>query len=77
MKKERTELQLVTIAEVDHPHEASMLKSFLETEGISVYLQDEIVSQFYTMAVGGIKIQVSNVDAERAHQLLVEGGFMV
>ena len=75
MNKEQTNTGLVTVAVSGNPHQIPMIKSFLEEEGIEVFLQDELLNQLYLSAVGGIRIQVSGADAETARSLLVEGGF--
>jgi len=69
--------ELVTITSVSQHYEAYMLKALLEEEGIDVFLQDEIFAQLYTNALGGIKIQVPNKDAERAREVLVENGHVL
>lgn len=75
MKTEVPNIELVTIAVAGTPHNAHLLKTLLEDEGITVFLQDELMNQLYINAVGGIKIQISNTDMEKAKNLLIEGGF--
>ncbi|MCR5299172.1 MAG: DUF2007 domain-containing protein [Paludibacteraceae bacterium] len=60
------------------PQDAYLAKSFLESEGITVFLRDELINQvfnFGTNALGGVKMMVPSVEAERARQLLIEGGY--
>lgn len=65
-----TNKALVTVATVNQHYEAYMLKALLEEKEISVFLQDEIFAQLLSNASGGIKIQVSATDAEKAHEIL-------
>ena len=76
MNREQLNTELVTIAVVSQSHKAHMLKAFLEEEGIIVFLQNELSNQLYLSAAGGIKIQTVDMDAEKAHQLLIEGGYI-
>ena len=77
MSKQETNTELVTVTAVNQHYEAYMYKALLEAEGISVFLQDEIFAQLYTNALGGIKIQVPAIDAEKARQLLAESGYVL
>jgi hypothetical protein len=64
---------LVTIATYTSIYEASLVKGMLENEGIPAYLKDEFINQinpFYSAAVGGIKLQVSEEDKEEAKKLI-------
>ncbi len=61
------------------PQEAYTAKAYLESEGIEVFLQDEMTTQvfnFYSNAIGGVKMLVQEADTERALQLLIEGGYL-
>lgn len=63
----------ITVATFQYPHEAHVLQSTLEAEGIKVFLKDEFTVQvdpFLSNAVGGVKLQVHKADAERAIELL-------
>ena len=65
--------QLVTVARFDIPATAHIARNALEEAGIKSVLQDEqLVAMDYllSLAVGGIKIQVWEEDAERAVALL-------
>jgi hypothetical protein len=67
--------RLVTIATFDVPEQAQMAKSALEAGGIPAAVSDEMtVSLFwhYSNALGGIKLQVREEDAERASAVLDE-----
>jgi hypothetical protein len=72
MENEQKNMELVTVADVNNLYEASMLKDVLEAAGITVFLQNEMSEQLYN--VGGVLIQVPDTEAEKARQLLVEGG---
>lgn len=60
----------VTVAVASRSQEAYMLKSVLEEEGISVFLKGEITAGSYVNPMGGIELQVPDVDADRATKLL-------
>ncbi len=67
----------ITIAVFQYPHEAHMVKSKLESEGIMVFLKDELTVQshnFLSNAVGGVKLQVSSADVEEANLILIDMG---
>ncbi len=74
MENEETNMKLVTVAVINLPYKASMIKIFLEEAGIMVFLQNEMSAQLYP--VGGIVIQVPDTDAEKARNLLIEGGYI-
>ncbi|MBP5306475.1 MAG: DUF2007 domain-containing protein [Paludibacteraceae bacterium] len=60
------------------PQDAYLAKTFLESEGITVFLRDELINQvfnFGTNALGGVKMMVPTEQADKARQLLVEGGY--
>jgi hypothetical protein len=68
-------MNLVTIATFIYPHEAAILKSRLESEGISCFMKDENTLQvqpFYTNAIGGAKVQVKDDDVIRANKIVEE-----
>jgi hypothetical protein len=63
----------VTIATYIGAWEAHLARAKLESEGIfAVVLDDQIASinWFYSNAVGGVRLQVSEADAERAALIL-------
>lgn len=68
---------LVTVKSSKDYGTLSVAKTFLESNGIEVVFQDEYMSQLYGQSdvVGGTKLQVAEQDAERAIELLIEGGF--
>lgn len=64
---------LVTIATFSHGGDAHVLKSRLEAEGIRSLVADEQIINLdwlYCLAVGRVKLQVDEPDAERALEIL-------
>lgn len=64
---------LVTVARYCLPHNADLARSALEGHGIPVYLCDEFLSTLdvrYSLAIGGIKLQVEEQDVGRAVEIL-------
>lgn len=62
------------------PQDAYMAKNWLESGEMEVLLQDEMTAQvynFYSNAIGGVKLLVRNSDVERAIALLKEGGYLI
>ncbi|MDX5418448.1 MAG: DUF2007 domain-containing protein [Hymenobacteraceae bacterium] len=65
--------RLVTVATFSQPTEAYILKGRLEAEGIPCFLGDEhiIAAQpLYSVAVGGVKLQVTEGDEEEAREMI-------
>lgn len=65
--------RLVTIATFNEPTEAHILKGRLESEGILCFLGDEHIigaQPFYSAAVGGVKLRVTENDVEEARAIL-------
>ena len=61
--------EFVTLATFNTPEEAYLLKIRLETEGIRVYLSGEAavgMAWHLGIALGGVRLQVSSADVERA-----------
>ncbi|MGB1039579.1 MAG: DUF2007 domain-containing protein [Flavobacteriales bacterium] len=68
-----------TIHTVTYPSEAHVIKLQLETEGIDVFLKDELTVQtdnFISNAIGGVKIQVPEEDYETAGSILIQLGYV-
>lgn len=66
---------MVTLKVFDNPVDAHILRTKLESEGIPCYLFDENiigVNPLLNMAIGGIKLNVSSADLERALEILAE-----
>ena len=62
-----------------YPHEAHLAKGVLESEGLDVQIKDEMTAQvnnFYSTAIGGVKLLVRQEDAERAYNVLKESGYI-
>lgn len=69
---------LVTIYTFSYPHEAAIIQGRIEADGIPTFLKDELTVQtyhFYSNAIGGIKLQVREEDAEQAIAILAEAGY--
>lgn len=66
---------LVTIAAFSHPLEAHIVRGRLETEGIESFITDEnmVTNWLFSTALGGVRIQVREDDAERARGILADG----
>ncbi len=65
--------QLVTLAAFNMPHQAHLAKSRLEAEGIPVFIRDEhliSINWFYSPALGGVKLQVPDVNLKEAREIL-------
>lgn len=62
------------------PQDIYLAQSFLESEEIPTLLKDELTAQvnnFYSNAIGGVKLLVPSADFERALMLLKEAGYVV
>lgn len=66
---------LVTIKTSNIPGEMAVAKTYLENNEIFCLLKDELINQIHPAGLGGIKLQVREEDAQRAAELLIEGGF--
>ena len=69
----------ITILTFTYPHEAHLAKAKLESEGIETIIKDELTAQvnnFYSNAIGGVKLLVQENDSERAFQILKESGYI-
>ena len=68
---------LITIATFNLPHELGIIRARLESEGIECFVRDELTIQtdnFYSNAIGGVKLQVRISDFEKANAILEEVG---
>lgn len=66
-------MNLVTIKTFTYPHEAYVVRGKLESEGIETFTKDEMTVQvhnFYSNAVGGVKLQVWEKDVPHAKEIL-------
>jgi hypothetical protein len=71
--------EIVTIATFTLPTQLSIVKGRLEAEGIECFVKDELtvqVNNFYSNAVGGIKLQVCDYDVEKATEILTALGYI-
>lgn len=72
--------RFVTVAIFNLPHELAVVRAKLETEGIICLARDEHTLSAYplfTMAIGGLRLQVPLEDAEEARAILREAGYEV
>ncbi|MBN2790253.1 MAG: DUF2007 domain-containing protein [Candidatus Delongbacteria bacterium] len=68
-----------TILIFTYPHEAHPVKALLDSHEIPTFLKDEMTIQannFYSNAVGGVKLQVTEKDFNKAKEILKEVGFI-
>lgn len=64
-----------TLGTFEFPADVQMIKGRLEVEGIQVFLRDENTinsDPLISSAIGGVKLQVHTLDAERAQQIFGE-----
>ncbi len=64
---------IITIATYSYPTEAHLNRAKLESEGIDAFVADEHMIQanwLYSQAIGGIRLQVKESDAEKALSIL-------
>ncbi len=70
-------MQLVTVFTAFNSAEAQLVRSRLEAAGLRAFVADELSAlsiEGYAVAAGGIKVQVPDVDAEAALELIRDGG---
>ncbi len=68
-----------TIITFTQPHEAHFAKGLLESAGIGTIVRDELTAQinnFYSNAIGGVKLDVRECDFANAISILKEGGYI-
>ena len=73
------EMTYKTIQTFIYPHEAHVVKTYLESEGIETELRDEKtvdVNPFYSNAIGGVKLLVKEEDYKRGIEVLKNGGYI-
>lgn len=61
------------------PSQAHMVQGYLESEGIDTMLKDELTTQvnnFYSNALGGVKVLVREENYENAQLILQKGGYI-
>ena len=67
------EEELVTVRTCNYLHEAELIKSVLEAEGIEAQIPDAYMAGVQTAlgaAIGGIRVVVSSLDLDRAEMAL-------
>jgi hypothetical protein len=70
-------VQLVTVFTAFNPAEAQLIRSRLEAAGILAFVADELAAlsmDGYALAAGGIRVQVPEVDAAAALELIRDDG---
>lgn len=70
-------MQLVTVFTAFNSAEAQLIRSRLEAAGLRAFIRDELSAlsmDGYALAAGGISVQVPDVDAEAALELIRDGG---
>jgi len=68
---------MLTVATFSKPEEAHMLRLRLEAGGVPAYIQDENMVQtdwLYSNAIGGVRVQIDEEDADRAKEILQDPG---
>lgn len=68
-------MKLITAKIFDNPIDAHLLKTKLESEGVSCFLFDEhtvSIDPLYSNAIGGIKLKISAADIEKTREILNE-----
>ena len=66
-------MNLVELATFMYPHEAHLAMGKLDAHGIESSLQDELtiqINNFYSNAIGGVKLHVLAEDLDRAKEVL-------
>jgi len=67
----------VVVRSFTYPHEAHLVKTKLESRGIETQLKDELTVQvhnFYSNAIGGVKLLVRQSDEKDALEILNDSG---
>ncbi len=70
-------MQLVTVFTAFNSAEAQLIRSRLEAAGLHAFVADELSAlsiEGYALAAGGIKVQVPDVEAEAALELIRDPG---
>jgi len=59
-------LTLKTVATFTTPEDAHNLRGFLESQGVAAYVRDENMAASYSIAIGGVKVDVDEADFDRS-----------
>jgi hypothetical protein len=73
------ENNLIIVGTFELPSEMYVIRSRLESAGIHCFVQDELTVQvhnFYSNAIGGVKLQIRKADLEKAMPHLVAAGLI-
>ena len=65
-------MELITVFTAFNSAEAQLVRSRLEAAGIPAFVHDELAAlsiDGYSLAAGGIKVQVPDIHAEEAREL--------
>ncbi len=68
----------ITVSTFTFPGELAIIRARLESEGIECRTKDELTIQvhnFFSNAIGGIKLQVRPSDVEKAVEILEDFGY--
>lgn len=71
--------RMITVATFHLPQDAYIIRGRLQSEGIFCYLKDELTVQsdnIISNAIGGVKLQVHESDAQRVLPILEEAGII-
>jgi hypothetical protein len=71
--------KFITVLTFTQPSELYVIRARLESEGIESLVLNELSSQlrpFFSDAVGGIKLQVKEVDLDKTVEILKEAGYI-
>jgi len=71
--------EFITLISFSYPSELIAPRGLLESEGIACFVKDELTVQihnFYSNAIGGIRLEVKKTDYERAKKILIETGYL-
>ena len=66
---------MTTIATFPTPEDAHLFRAYLESRGIEGFLRDENTAQLfwiYSNAIGGVRLEVADEDAEEAAEIYHE-----
>ena len=69
----------IEIISFTYPHEAHLAKGKLESEGIEVLIKDELTAQvinYYSNAIGGVKLLVKDSNYDNAYHILIKSGYI-
>lgn len=70
---------LTTVISFSLSHDAHFAKGKLQSEGIEVFIKDELtthVNPLYSGVIGGVELQVRSADVDAAHLILVDSGYI-